>query len=197
MYLLELDVAVEGEIQDSQKIPFGFRRVEQFLFDESTGQARFGFKINGQLIFLKGAGWAPLEGMTQVWERERALKQIDMGIQANMNLFRMWAGGNLPPQWFYDECDRRGVLVWQDFYHGYGMPPAHEADFVENVEEEVVDMVKRLRNHPSIFLWAGGNENQMGWEFQNSDQPPPGRALFEQPPWLFHPQCGPLRTPGR
>lgn len=180
MYLLELDVAVEGEIQDSQKIPFGFRRVEQLLFDESTGQARFGFKINGQLIFLKGAGWAPLEGMTQVWERERAIKQIDMGIQANMNLFRMWAGGNLPPQWFYDECDRRGVLVWQDIYHGYGMPPTHEAGFVENVEEEVEDMVKRLRNHPSIFLWTGGNETQMGWEFENGDRPMPGRELFEE-----------------
>ena len=52
----------------------------------------------GELIFLKGVGWAPLEGMTQVWDRERAVRQIDMAIAANMNLFRMWAGGNPPPR---------------------------------------------------------------------------------------------------
>ena len=180
LYTLELDVTGNGKLQDTAKLKVGFRKVEQYLLDESSGQPRFGFKINGKLIFLKGVGWAPLEGMTQVWDRGRAVRQIDMGIQANMNLFRMWAGGNRPPQWFYDECDRKGVLVWQDFYIGHHAPPAHEPDFVENVVAEVEDMVKRLRNHPSIFVWVGGNENHMGWEFSNDYRPMPGRELFEK-----------------
>ena len=158
----------------------GFRKIEQYLLNESTGEARFGFKVNGKLIFLKGVGWAPLEGMTQVWDRERAVRQIDMAIAANMNLFRMWAGGNPPPRWFYEECDRKGVMVWQDFYIGHHAPPAHEPDFVANVVGEVEDMVKRLRNHASIFIWVGGNENHMGWEFSHNYEPMPGRELFEK-----------------
>jgi len=86
-----------------------------------------------------------------------------------------WPGGNLPPQWFYDECDRRGVLVWQDFYHGYGMAPVHEPRIISNIEEEVQDMVNRLRNHPCIVVWTGGNENHMGWEFQEGYESPLSR----------------------
>ena len=179
LYTLQVEMQSGGKVQDVSKIKVGFRDIEQVLLDESTGESRFAFKVNGQKIFLMGAGWAPLEGMTHRWDRERSMRQIDMAVHANMNVFRMWAGGNIPPSYWYEECDRRGILVWQDFYFGYGVHPYYNVEFRTNVELEVTDMVKRLRNHPCIFLWVGGNETIMGWEFGEGYKPAPGKDLFE------------------
>ena len=179
LYILRVEMQSEGVIQDVREQKVGFRRVEQVLLDEASGEARFAFKINGQMIFLMGAGWAPLEGMTHRWDQERSDRHIDMAIHANMNVFRMWAGGNSPPSSWYEECDRRGILVWQDFYFGYGVHPYQDIEFRKNVELELKDMIMRLRNHPSIFIWTGGNENIMGWEFGKGYVPAPGRDLFE------------------
>ena len=179
LYTLRVEMKSEGVIQDVREQKVGFRRVEQVLLDEASGEARFAFKINGQMIFLMGAGWAPLEGMTHRWDQERSDRHIDMAIHANMNVFRMWAGGNIPPSSWYEECDRRGILVWQDFYFGYGVHPYQDIEFRKNVELELKDMIMRLRNHPSIFIWTGGNENIMGWEFGKGYVPAPGRDLFE------------------
>jgi beta-mannosidase len=179
LYNLRIEIHSEGVIQDVREQKVGFRKVEQVLLDEKSGESRFAFMINGEKIFLMGAGWAPLEGMTHRWDKERSDRQIDMAFHANMNVFRMWAGGNIPPSSWYDECDRRGILVWQDFYFGYGVHPYQDNEFRKNVEVELKDMIMRLRNHPSIFLWTGGNENIMGWEFGRGYVPAPGRDLFE------------------
>jgi hypothetical protein len=179
LYTLQMEMQSAGTVQDIREIKVGFRDIEQVLLDEASGEARFAFKVNGQMIFLMGAGWAPLEGMTHTWDRQRSSRQIDMAVHANMNVFRMWAGGNIPPSSWYEECDRKGILVWQDFYFGYGVHPYEDVKFRSEVELEVTDMIKRLRNHPSIFLWAGGNENIMGWEFGKGYKPAPGRDLFE------------------
>jgi len=179
LYTLRIEMQSRGVILDLRELKVGFRKVEQVLLDEATGEARFAFKINGKMIFLMGAGWAPLEGMTHRWDQEKSDRQIDMAVHANMNVFRMWAGGNIPPDSWYDECDRRGILVWQDFYFGYGVHPYQDIAFRKNVEMELKDIIKRLRNHPSIFIWTGGNENIMGWEFGRGYVPAPGRDLFE------------------
>ncbi len=179
LYTLMIEMHGEGEIQDIREMKVGFRKVEQVLLDEASGDARFAFKINGKMIFLMGAGWAPLDGLTHRWDQERSDRQIDMAVHAHMNVFRMWAGGNIPPSSWYDECDRRGILVWQDFYFGYGVHPYEDIKFRKNVEMELKDMIIRLRNHPSIFLWTGGNENIMGWEFGKGYVPAPGSDLFE------------------
>ncbi|MFC1761115.1 glycoside hydrolase family 2 protein [Planctomycetota bacterium] len=197
LYTLTLEVLQGATLQDVQQCKVGFRKIEHVTLDENTGEARFAFKINNRPIYLKGAGWAPLEGMSHVWDRQRSDRQIALGKQANMNLFRMWAEGSIPPAHWYEACDEQGILVWQDFYFGYGISPFHEPDFRTNAEAEIVDTIKRLRNHPSIFLWVGGNENQMGWEFARGYGPIPNRhfnestmpALVRQhdPTRMFHP----------
>jgi beta-mannosidase len=113
-----------------------------------------------------------------------------------MNLLRIWGEGDLPPAEFYDECDRRGILVWQDFMFGYGMHP-DRAEFLENCRAEIEGMIRKLRNHPCILLWVGGNENHMGFNFAQGGMPSLGQALFVKvmpeacarldPTRLFHP----------
>ncbi|MHC4742131.1 MAG: beta-mannosidase [Planctomycetota bacterium] len=205
LYRLEVSLkGVDGQI-DSRTISFGIRDVKPVLKDPKTGENRFRFDINGRPIFMRGACWAPLEGMTHCWESERANRLLDLLEHGRMNILRIWAAGNIPPQEFYEECDRRGIFIWQDFMFGYNMHPGGIPEFDENCRAEIEGMVRSLRNHPCILLWAGGNENHMGWNFSKGTNPDVGLELFHEimpqavkkldPDRLFHassPYGGPV-----
>src|SRR5690606_16472955 len=81
---------------------------------------------------------------------------------SNMNMLRVWGGGIYENNIFYDLCDEKGILVWQDFMFACAMYPG-DIEFLANVQQEAEEQVKRLRNHASIALWAGNNENSEGW----------------------------------
>jgi beta-mannosidase len=79
-----------------------------------------------------------------------------------MNMLRVWGGGIYENDIFYDLCDKKGILVWQDFMFACAMYPG-DKDYLQNVQQEAIDNVKRLRHHASIALWCGNNENSEGW----------------------------------
>lgn len=169
-----------GSVLDTRSSSFAFRTIEAMA--STPGNERFGFIINGQPIFLRGANWVPLTGISHVWDRPKAEALLDFAQRGNMNALRVWGGGNMPEDDFYDECDRRGILVWQDFMFEYGLYPTRvwSEQFDATVEAEVAGVVKRLRNHPSILLWCGGNEVEMSWDFQHGGHPGRGFDLFEE-----------------
>ena len=180
LYRLDVSLRQDGREIDRREVAFGIRRIQAVPADPKTGQKRFRFDINGQPIFLMGGDWVQVEGMSARWDAQRASRLLDMAGQARMNVLRVWGGGYVPPRHFHDECDRRGILVWQDFIFNYGMPPAGLPEFDENCRQEITDIVRRLRNHPCILLWCGGNENHMGWDFGYGGMPTQGRQLFEE-----------------
>ncbi|MHC4654401.1 MAG: glycoside hydrolase family 2 protein [Planctomycetota bacterium] len=197
--LYQLDVTLKNKKGrlDSRSVHFGIRDVQPVLEDPQTGEKRFRFDINGRPIFMRGACWAPLEGMTHCWDSERAARLLDLLEHGRMNVLRIWGEGNIPPRRFYDECDKRGIFIWQDFMFGYNMHPSGEPEFDENCRAEIEGMIRMLRNHPCILLWAGGNENHMGWDFSRGSKPTIGLELFHEimpqacakldPDRLFHP----------
>jgi beta-mannosidase len=77
-------------------------------------------------------------------------------------MLRVWGGGAYPDEDFYKDCDRAGILVWQDFMFACAMYPGNK-NFVENVKQEAIEQVKNLRNHPCLALWCGNNEVDEGW----------------------------------
>jgi len=79
-----------------------------------------------------------------------------------MNMLRVWGGGIYENDLFYDLCDRYGLLVWQDLMFACAMYPADE-EFLQNVRQEVVENVSRIRHHPCIALYCGNNENEISW----------------------------------
>ncbi len=180
LYKLKLDLVLDGKVRDSRTIAFGIRSIRPVLKDAKTGEKRFAFEINGRRIFLRGACWAPLEGMTHCWSSDRAARLLDLMEHGRMNVMRIWAEGHIPPKEFYDECDRRGILIWQDFMFGYGMHPDGPDEFIKNCRGEIEDMIRRLRNHPSLLLWCGGNENHMGWNFRHGTAATTGTKLFKE-----------------
>ena len=134
----------------------GFRTVE-LLTDKDEAGSRFAFRINGREIFCRGANWIPADALHSLTSREKTEDLLSSAVEANMNMIRVWGGGFYEAEWFYDLCDRLGLLVWQDFMFACNLYPCTE-DFLDNVEREVTYQVKRLSSHPSIALWCGDNE---------------------------------------
>lgn len=168
-YLYELEVClfISGEQVDQYREPFGIRTIELQLKDES-GQDAFAFQLNGVNLFAKGANWIPVDHFIGAAPDERYSDLISLAVQANMNMLRVWAGGIYEKKLFYQECDKRGVLVWQDFTFANALFPDFNRDFMDNVRQEVVYNVKRLRNHASLALWCGNNEIDWLYDMKTS-----------------------------
>ncbi|WNQ10157.1 glycoside hydrolase family 2 protein [Paenibacillus aurantius] len=157
LYELEVTLQADGEPVDRYRKPFGIRTIQLQLEDEQ-GRKAFAFVLNGVRLFAKGANWIPVDHFIGAAPDDRYRDLITLSVEANMNMLRVWAGGIYEKDIFFEECDRQGVLVWQDFAFANALFPDFNRDFMENVRQEVVYNVKRLRNHASLALWCGNNE---------------------------------------
>ncbi|MQW85546.1 beta-mannosidase [Sinorhizobium saheli] len=134
----------------------GFRTIE-LVTDKDEAGSRFAFRVNGREIFCRGANWIPADALMSRVTPEAVEDLLRSAVDANMNMIRVWGGGFYEPDWFYDLCDRLGLMVWQDFMFACNLYPS-TPDFLENVAAEVDYQVKRLSSHPSLALWCGDNE---------------------------------------
>jgi len=151
--LYTLSVELPDETMTRQ---IGLRTVE-LLTDKDEAGSRFALRVNGREIFCRGANWIPSDALFSLSSAEKTEDLLLSAVEANMNMIRVWGGGFYEPDWFYDLCDRLGLMVWQDFMFACNLYPCTE-DFLDNVELEVDYQVKRLASHPSIALWCGDNE---------------------------------------
>jgi beta-mannosidase len=140
----------------------GIRTIELVQEKDDVGSS-FYFKLNGVPVFMKGANYIPNDIYQTRVSDEKYRKVIETARDSNFNMLRVWGGGFYENDLFYELCDEAGILVWQDFMFACAMFPGHEA-FVENVRQEAVDNVRRLRNHPCLALWCGNNEIVVAWE---------------------------------
>lgn len=162
-YLYDIKVVVkEGDrVLDSISVKKGLRTIELVTEKDSIGES-FYFKVNDVPVYTKGANYIPQNSMQNKVSDAHYEKLLNDVVDANMNMLRVWGGGIYENNIFYDLCDEKGILVWQDFMFACAMYPG-DKDFLENVKQETVDNVIRLRNHASIALWCGNNENSEGW----------------------------------
>lgn len=147
---------------DQMTTKFGLRSVE-LITDKQGKGSEFYFKINGKSIFMKGANYIPQDHLQNRVKTSHYENLLDDVCAANMNMLRVWGGGIYENDIFYDLCDSVGILVWQDFMFACAMYPS-DSNFLHTVEQEAIDNIIRLRNHPSIILWCGNNENSEGWQ---------------------------------
>ena len=152
--LYALEVEVGG---DSCAKRIGFRELETVVEDDDRGRSMF-FRVNGRDIYAKGANWIPADALPARHTEDTYRKLIESAREANMNMLRVWGGGQYEDQCFYDICDELGILIWHDFMFACGTYPA-DPEFLSKVREEVSYQVSRLQSHPSIALWCGNNEN--------------------------------------
>ena len=164
----EVDAGAGGAPLDEWHRRIGFRTVEIDTEPDEIG-APFTFRINGRPLFAKGANWIPDDHLLTRITRDRLARRVDQALGANLNLLRVWGGGIYETDDFYDVCDEKGVLVWQDFPLACSAYPEEEPLWGE-LEAEARQNVARLTPHPSLVLWNGGNENLWGfmdWGWQD------------------------------
>lgn len=149
-------------LRDARSTRIGLRTVEVVHERDKAGKSFF-VKVNGAPVFMKGANWIPADSFVTRMTTERYRFLLQSAADANMNMVRVWGGGIYEDDRFYDLCDELGLLVFQDFMFACSMYPGDEA-FVENVRREAIENVRRLRNHPSLALWAGNNEIESAWK---------------------------------
>ncbi|KFY01717.1 hypothetical protein V490_00791 [Pseudogymnoascus sp. VKM F-3557] len=159
-YTVDIELkASSGTILQSTTKKIGMRRVRlvQNPLEDQPGSS-FYFEVNNNPVYSCGANWIPghsfLTSMTDA-EYTAALTSL---ADSNQNMIRVWAGGIYEPDIFYEECDRLGILVWQDFMFACGRYPCYP-EFAASVKKEAVDQILRLRNFCSIIVYAGNNED--------------------------------------
>ncbi|WP_031506143.1 glycoside hydrolase family 2 protein [Streptomyces megasporus] len=156
-----LGTAGADEPLDVWERRIGFRTVTVDTAPDEIGTP-FTVVVNGRPIFVKGANWIPDDHFLTRVTRERLERRVDQAVGAHMNLLRVWGGGIYETDDFYDVCDERGMLVWQDFPFACASYPEEEPLWSE-VEAEARENVVRLASHPSLALWNGANENMWGF----------------------------------
>jgi beta-mannosidase len=161
LYSLEVTLETDGKAADRRVFQIGLRTIELKRKPDAWGES-FAFVVNGVPLFAKGADWIPADSFTPRVSDERMLSLLQSAADAHMNMLRVWGGGTYGEERFYDFCDRLGLLVWQDFIFACGMYPDDGA-FAENVRQEAVENIRRLRHRASLALWCGNNEMEQGW----------------------------------
>jgi hypothetical protein len=160
LYRIRLQYAGQSGFSDDTTFVFGIRTVSSKAVDVN-GSWRRDFYVNGRRIHLTGGAWVP----DFMLNRDSLRYDYEMRLcrNANVNLVRIWGGGVTPCDEFFEAADRYGLLVWSDFWitgdtqgEFKGSPdwPFENEVFKKNVESTIL----RIRNHPSLLVWTGGNE---------------------------------------
>ena len=161
LYHFSIQLTDSKKLLSEKKETIGLRNIEWVQEPDHVGKS-FYLKLNGIPVFMKGANYIPPHSFLPEVSTEDYTNLVVQAKNANMNMLRVWGGGVYADDAFYNACDANGILVWQDFMFACAMYPGDTA-FVNNVKAEITDNIIRLRNHPSIAIWCGNNENDEGW----------------------------------
>lgn len=150
------ELVVENSAGAVWRRRIGLRSVELRRRPDEFGES-FEFVVNGRPIFAKGANWIPQNSFVSEYSRERYDDLLTSAADAHMNMLRVWGGGIYEMDEFYDLCDEKGILIWQDFMFACALYPADE-QFFALVRAEAQHQVKRLQHRACLSLWCGNNE---------------------------------------
>ncbi len=165
-YLYDVTVTLwrNGVAVDTRTLRSGIRTVEldrSSLSSDGNRRGEFRFLINHRPVFVMGTNWVPLDAFHSR-DAERLPRALELLGESGCNAVRCWGGNVYEDHAFFDYCDEHGILVWQDFAMGCAIYPC-DTDMKEALRIEVEQVVKKLRNHTSLCLWAGDNECDLFW----------------------------------
>jgi beta-mannosidase len=173
LYLLKTAVIINNAVSDNKSTQFGIRElklvenenVSEFIksMKQDLGDAHhlgnvvgsypWTFEINGKKMFAKGGNWIPVDQLLRL-DHEKYDWLLRLFKDANFNLLRVWGGGLYETDDFYNLCDEYGILAWQEFLSNRNFSKIDYENFLDGAKFSVL----RLRNHPSLTFWCGGNE---------------------------------------
>ncbi len=128
-------------------------------YDRNEEFSGFQLFINDVPVMCKGANYVPSEPFPSAESDEKITRILTLAKEAGVNMLRVWGGGIFERQHFYNECDRLGILVTQDFLMACGEYPEYKEEFISHIKKEAEYAAVALRNHPCLVWWSGDNEN--------------------------------------
>ena len=174
-YLYDYEVVLKdanGNVLDSKNGRVGFRRIRLVMnegawsepkgFPTTRSNPPAQFELNGRRIFAKGSNWLAPDIFIGRITKETYEPLLDYAVAANMNALRCWGGCAAGKDSFFELCDEKGILIWQEFPLSCNSYPDEE-HYLEVLEKEAESIVKRIHPHPCLALWCGGNELFNNW----------------------------------
>lgn len=156
LYGIKVELLKEGGAVDCWQRRIGLRTLTVARNQDEWGES-FAAVVNGREVFSMGADYIPEDHLLGKTSAERTRRLLTDCKLANFNTVRVWGGGHYPEDWFFDQCDELGLMVWQDFMFACGVYDL-TPEFEDNIIEEFKDNVIRIRHHASLMLWCGNNE---------------------------------------
>ncbi|KAL0265108.1 hypothetical protein SLS55_001067 [Diplodia seriata] len=143
----------------------GFRTIvlnESPISDEQLAKGiapgnNWHFEVNGHEFYAKGSNFIPPDAFWVRVTEERIRQLFQAVVGGNQNMLRVWSSGAYSPDFMLDLADEMGILCWQEAEFGDALYPVND-EFLDNVRAEFTYQVRRANHHPSLAMWAGGNE---------------------------------------
>jgi beta-mannosidase len=162
LYHLKVEVLKDNRVIASKDTRTGIRSIKIDQRPHPVKGSYFTIIINNREVFMKGGNWVPPDMIYSSVSRERLEKLTDIAIGANFNMLRIWGGATWAGHDLLDLCDEKGLLVWHDFLFACSKYPADDKDFYHQVVNEIKWGVREFSPHPSLAIWCGNNENEVG-----------------------------------
>jgi beta-mannosidase len=170
LYDVEIVLSSGATVLDRRSYQIGLRTIELRQEPDEWGRS-FTFIVNGVPIFAKGTNWIPADSFPARISHAQLDHLLGSAVAAHHTMIRVWGGGYYEDEYFYDLCDRLGLLVWQDFMFACATYPLYDEALLDNIKVEVVENMRRLRHRACLSLWCGNNEIETAWVDWGWDAP--------------------------
>jgi beta-mannosidase len=162
LYHVKVELLDGQTVLAEKNIRTGIRRIQIDQSSHPVVGNYFTIIVNNRKVFMKGGNWVPPEMIYSNVSRERLDALTDMAIKANFNMLRIWGGAIWAGHDLLDLCDEKGLLVWHDLLFACSKYPGDDKEFYDMVKHEVTWGVREFSPHPSLAVWCGNNENEVG-----------------------------------
>lgn len=159
LYDVDCELIYEEKIVDNNHQRIGLRKMEIVQIPDEFGKS-FTPTVNGIKVFIKGSDYIIEDNILPRADINHTRSLIDAALFSNQNCLRVWGGGLYPSDDFYNLCDEKGILIWQDLMFACGYYNMENELFVSEIKAEILDNVTRIHNHPCLMLICGNNENE-------------------------------------
>ncbi|MFH0879022.1 MAG: sugar-binding domain-containing protein [Lentisphaerota bacterium] len=203
LHTVKATLVVDGVEMGAGEARVGFRHVRVNQDPHPREGRYFHLEVNGEKVFAKGANFVPADMIFARLDRARYHKLVDLALEANFNLLRVWGGGLYENDDFYRLCDEKGLLVWQEFIFACSKYPVNDEAFYNSIRLEAQYNIRRLAEHPSLVVWCGNNEMEQGvwhWGYDKGEVFPDysffhhtlPRLLAQEDPTRFYQPSSPF-----
>ena len=162
LYDLTVRIVQDGKETDCRSYSVGLRTLRfEKCEDAPEDSLPYCVFVNDIPIPIKGVNFTPLDHMYGAVEDARYETMLTLAAQENVTLIRVWGGGLIESETFYNLCDRLGILVWQDLIQsssGIENTASSDDTFLSLLRKTSAAAIASKRNHPSLAIWCGGNE---------------------------------------